>query len=142
MLEGIDPPFGDWGKPRLLYTGVCDDWGVHKAGLVVRRENEFLLEDKLIYCGPFDNWWPCEEGVLIQKDNQFLVNGMTPVHVPYILWNAQLSPPEQVLEFIKERNRKGYYCVSFTHPRGLLIALQKQREAVFWVYDTTLPCWW
>jgi len=80
LREKIDL-YHDWqsyknGETILHYEGKWDDWRSHPKGVVIRRDNQLLLNGtELLYEGKGDGWGLHPKGVVIRRGNQFLLNG-------------------------------------------------------------------
>lgn len=62
------------GDVIVLFKGPWDSWDSHAKGVVIRREDEFLLNGKkLLYKGPWDSWGSHAKGVVIERGDEFLL---------------------------------------------------------------------
>lgn len=84
------------GETILHYEGDWDDWRPHPEGVIILKDNQFLLNGaKLLYEGECDSWWSHPEGMVIRKDNQLLLNGTKLLYEGR--WDDWQSHPEGVI---------------------------------------------
>jgi len=71
------------GEVILHYEGECHEWCSHPEGVIIHKDNKFLLNGKeLLYQGDFVRWFSHPKGIIIQtkgvifsEHDQFWLNG-------------------------------------------------------------------
>ncbi len=84
------------GDVIVLYEGDFHEWTCHPQGVLIRIQNQFLLNGaELLWKGErWDGSWSHPEGMVVKIGEQFLLNGTTPInHNDPDIWYRTAESP-------------------------------------------------